>query len=65
MKTNKKVKETLVKLTNQEHRSTETLKFKHKIIEFFPTPLLNKTLTRLKYNNNRLQWKELQVSTCI
>lgn len=54
MKTNKKVKETLVKETNQEHRSTQTLKCKHKIIEFFPTPLLNKTLTRLKYNNNRL-----------
>lgn len=54
MKTNKKVKETLVKETNQEHRSTQTLKCKHKIIEFFPTPLLSKTLTRLKYNNNRL-----------
>ena len=62
MKTNKKAKEILVKVTNQEHRSTQTWKFQHKTIEFFPIPLLNKTLTRLKYNNYRLQWKELHLN---
>ena len=62
MKTNKKAKEILVKVTNQEHRSAQTRKLEHKIIELFPIPLLNKTLTRLKYNNYRLQWKELHLN---